>query len=113
MRKILLLTTLLFCIFSFNVTHAWQVEEDYQNPPPKYAKWGQLAVKETKNRYPDICIIDYLHLGREVGSEQSTEKFKLWLQACPSTREFGVFIDITFNNETEEIIEIRFQETDR
>lgn len=78
---------------------------------PPYAKWGQLAMKETKKKYPDAAIVDYLHIGRESDNSQTTERFKLWLRG--SEREFGVFIDIRFSTETEEIIEITFRETDR
>ena len=47
---------------------------------PAYAKWGQLAVLETKSKYPDADIIDYLHEGRETKEDSTIEKFKLWLK---------------------------------
>jgi hypothetical protein len=79
---------------------------------PSYAKWGQLAVKETKSRYPNAKVIDYLHIGKETKSETTTlEKFKLWLKE--DKREFGVFIDIEYNTETDELINISFEETDK
>lgn len=78
---------------------------------PPYAKWGQIAVQETKKKYPDIAIVDYLHIGKETTDGTTTEKFKLWLRG--KEREFGVFIDIQFNTETEEITKIKFNETDR
>src|SRR5690606_11380003 len=79
--------------------------------PPSYAKWGQIAMKETKARYPNADIIDYQHIGRDTGTNTSTEKFKLWLRS--GTKEFGVFIDITFENSTEKITDISFRETTR
>ncbi|WP_404328802.1 YqzG/YhdC family protein [Mesobacillus maritimus] len=82
---------------------------DAQVPP--YAKWGQVAMKETKAKYPNADIIDYQHIGRDTESTTSTEKFKLWLKE--DEREFGVLIDITFDNKTEEIIDISFEETTR
>ena len=112
MRKKLFITTLLFCIIFSSISHARLVEDEQKEIPP-YAKWGQMAMKETFNRYPNICIVDYLHMGREVGPTQSTEKFKLWLRACPSKQEFGVYIRITFDNKTEDVNAIDFQETDR
>lgn len=78
---------------------------------PAYAKWGQIAMQKTKERYPKASIIDYLHVGKETGEHTSVEKFKLWLRE--DSREFGVFIDITFENTTENIINIEFRETDR
>ncbi|MFS0690349.1 DUF3889 domain-containing protein [Sporosarcina sp. 179-K 8C2 HS] len=78
---------------------------------PSYAKWGVLAVKETKQKYPDANIIDYLHIGSEIKDDTTIEKFKLWLK--DDRHEFGVFVNITFNTRTSELIKIDFQETDR
>lgn len=78
---------------------------------PLYAKWGRMAMQRTIEKYQNAQIIDYLHIGREVHDYTTTEKFKLWLR--DGKREFGVYIDITFNNDTEEVVDIRFEETDR
>src|SRR5690625_6094740 len=45
-----------------------------------YAKWGKLAMKETKQKYPDAQIIDYLHRGRQKRGDAMVEMFKLWLR---------------------------------
>lgn len=82
-----------------------------QQEIPSYAKWGSLAVRKTKERYPDAVIVDYLHIGKEYGMMNSTEKFKLWLRR--DGKEFGVFIDIQFETESEKLIDIKFRETDR
>lgn len=79
---------------------------------PAYAKWGKLAMEKGKEKYPDAEIIDYLHVGREVGAITSKETFKLWLRN-PDKHEFGVYITITFDNKTEQIVHIDFKETDR
>lgn len=76
---------------------------------PPYAKWGRIAMQKTKEKYPQANIIDYLHIGREKGTGYSVEKFKLWLKK--GNQEFGVFVDIKFDNETEQIIDIQFRET--
>lgn len=86
------------------ITPAQQIE-------PEYAKWGRLAVKETKQKYPDANIIDYLHIGSETKDDTTIEKFKLWLK--DDQHEFGVFVNITFTTQTDKIINIEFQETDR
>jgi hypothetical protein len=78
-----------------------------QEEPP-YAKWGRLAMQKVKEKYPNAEIVDYLHVGRKRNVETSTETFKLWLKA--PEKEFGVFIDITFNNNTEEIVDIKYRE---
>jgi len=79
---------------------------------PPYAKWGRIAVKETKLKYPNTDIIDYLHVGRKMKNGSSTEIFKLWLRK-ENSQEFGVYVRVEFNTETEEIIKITFEETDR
>ncbi|WP_249869598.1 DUF3889 domain-containing protein [Oceanobacillus saliphilus] len=78
---------------------------------PSYAKWGRLAILETEKKYPGANIVDYLHIGKEEIDENTVEKFKLWLNA--DNREFGVLITIEFKTETDEVIEITFEETDR
>ena len=78
---------------------------------PSYAKWSQLAIKETQLKYPNVKIIDYLHQGSESNEQSTTEKFKLWLK--DGNKEFGVFVTITYKTKTEEIVHIEFQETSR
>ncbi|GEN83760.1 hypothetical protein SLU01_20720 [Sporosarcina luteola] len=80
-----------------------------QQESPAYAKWGQLAVKETSAKYPQANIIDYLHIGSESKNESTVEKFKLWLKE--GNHEFGVFVNITFITKTEEVITIELKET--
>lgn len=82
-----------------------------QKPIPPYAKWGTFAMEKTQERYPNAKIIDYLHIGRIRGPHSSTERFKLWLKV--NTREFGVFINIEFNNETGKVINVTFKESSR
>ncbi|MGG3912793.1 YqzG/YhdC family protein [Rossellomorea vietnamensis] len=88
-------------------THILQAQQEI----PSYAKWGSLAVRKTKERYPDAAIVDYLHIGKEYGTKTSTEKFKLWLRR--GGKEFGVFVDIQFETESEKLLDIKFKETDR
>ncbi|MFX3623504.1 MAG: DUF3889 domain-containing protein [Ectobacillus sp.] len=77
---------------------------------PAYAKWGKLAVIKTKEKYPKAHIVDYLHIGREnKPNNVAIERFKLWLRE--GDKEYGVFIDITFNTKTETVLRITFKET--
>lgn len=78
---------------------------------PPYAKWGRVAMQATKEKYPSAAIVDYLHIGREIKNDTVTEKFKLWLRG--KEKEFGVYINIHFEQKTDKIIEITFEETDR
>lgn len=79
---------------------------------PEYAKWGQLAMKETKLRYPGARIVDYLHVGRKTLSENVCEEtFKLWL--LQNSREWGVYVRIQFEPATGKVRSVTFQETSR
>lgn len=111
MKIKLVLAIFIVCITFSNLTHAGLEDHNTNEPTPSYAKWGKLAVEETKTRYKDFCVVDYLHIGKVVGPNESSEKFKLWLRACPGKREFGIYVTIAFNNETEEVTEILFKET--
>lgn len=94
------------------VTHLPDITPVQQHQQePAYAKWGELAVKETKQKYPNANIVDYLHIGSETKDDTTIEKFKLWLK--DDRHEFGVFVDITFTTKTGNVIKIDFQETDR
>lgn len=109
MKKVMMII-LSVTIFSFGITafHTPLEAISTKGQEPSYAKWGRLAMQKVKEKYPDAKIVDYLHVGKKRGIENSTETFKLWLEA--PTNEFGVFIDITFNNNTEEIVDISFRE---
>lgn len=78
---------------------------------PSHAKWGKVAMEHVKSKYPKAAIIDYLHVGREVKNDKTTEIFKLWLRE--GDREFGVFLHITFFTKSEEIVEVKEKETSK
>ena len=82
-----------------------------QKPEPAYAKWGRLAMKETKAKYPNAQIIDYLHIGKTTSESIETEKFKLWMKE--NKREYGVFVNISFDSATQRVIKMTFIETER
>ena len=77
--------------------------------PPSYAKWGQLAVKTAKEKYPRANIVDYLHIGREDKPNSSIEKFKLWVD--DQGKEFGLLIQIEFNPQNDQVIRVNTQRT--
>lgn len=80
-----------------------------QASQPDYAKWGQIAMEQTKAKY-HADIIDYLHVGRtEVSQGIAQETFKLWLR--DRKREYGVQVTIQFYTANDQIITIKFQET--
>ena len=93
--------------FPFNSAHIVHAQKDV----PPYAKWGNIAVQKTKDKYPDAQVVDYLHVGRERKDKTSIEKFKLWLKG--KDREFGVYVNIEFTNASEQIIVITYKEVDR
>jgi hypothetical protein len=110
--KIFVVFLLGFLLFSANfVTPYFSTADIVRAEVPPYAKWGQLAMQKTKEKYPNAAITDYLHLGRIPGTTTSTEKFKLWLK--DKDKEFGVLVDIEFDKKTERLIVIKFKEVDR
>ncbi|WP_209809785.1 DUF3889 domain-containing protein [Ammoniphilus resinae] len=77
---------------------------------PSYAKWGRLAMVETKKKHPRAEIIDYQHVGRTpVTGSVSQEVFKLWLRE--GHREWGVLVTIQFESQSGKFRTIHFQET--
>ena len=104
-------TILIFSFSQFTIPENLEMIEHVKSTIPSYAKWGKLAMKETKQKYPNAEIIDYLHRGRKTKGETMIEQFKLWLRG--ENREFGVFVNIEFNSRTEEVLHITFLETDR
>lgn len=107
--KLILIVSVLFSvIFKISPVNAAPVDE------PPYAKWGKIAVDKTKEKYPQADIIDYLHIGREWKSTNvAVEKFKLWLRVKRGNREFGVFVNVEFNPNTDRYLGISYRETDR
>ena len=53
-------------------------------------------------------MVDYLHVGREDKGSNSVEKFKLWLKG--PDKEFGVFVDVEYNEASEQLIKISYKE---
>ena len=82
-----------------------------QQETPAYAKWGKLAIKETKSKYPNAKILDYLHVGQEKKEDHTIENFKFWLKE--GEKEFGVYVKIQFVTQTEKIVVINMKETDK
>lgn len=82
-----------------------------QRPVPAYAKWGRIAMQETKRKYPNAQIVDYLHISRNENPKTTTETFKLWLKQ--TGREFGVYVTIKFDTKTEKLLQLTFKETNR
>lgn len=113
MKKLLISisVTMLFSAGSVNPLTSINTAHAQQKPIPPYAKWGTLALQKTQEKYPRAKIVDYLHIGRTTGPQSSTEKFKLWLKE--DSKEFGVYINIEFNNETEKVLKVTFEETTR
>ncbi|MFD0711361.1 DUF3889 domain-containing protein [Paenibacillus sp. GCM10027626] len=75
---------------------------------PDYAKWGRVAMQETAKRYR-MDIVDYKHLGRQAdNSGHAVESFKLILKN--GQRSFGVTVNIRFELQTEQILQIQFIE---
>lgn len=108
MKKITILFFIAcFLLLSFNPPTSAEVTQQV----PSYAKWGQLAMKRTKEAYPKAEIVDYLHMGRQDGPILTTERFRLWLKE--GNKEFGVNVTISFYKDTEMVKEVKLEEIKR
>lgn len=75
---------------------------------PSYAEWGRVAVLEAKKKY-DAEITDYKHIGRKtVRDHIYEEQFKLIVKQ-PS-KQFGVYVSVQFNEDTGELLDIKYKE---
>lgn len=106
MKKIVIALGIIAPTLSFS-THIPTIAPAQQEIPA-YAKWGQLAIKETKAKYPNANIIDYLHEGSESKENSTIEKFRLLLKE--NDKEFGVSVKIEYTTETNELVNIQIQE---
>jgi len=109
MKKLLLCVSILLgSTFStpFALEHSAHAQ---QKPTPPYAKWSVIAMDNVKAKYPNAQVGDYLYVGRTNGDLTSTERFKFWLKE--NQREFGVYVNIEFNKQTEQITNVTYQET--
>ncbi|MFC6041143.1 DUF3889 domain-containing protein [Paenisporosarcina macmurdoensis] len=112
MRKafIALGTILIFITFNSALTQFSTIAQAQQEIP-SHAKWGKLVMTETKAKYPNANIIDYLYVGSESKGDSTIQKFKLWLK--DGDKEFGVFVTIEYTTKTEKVVDIGFEETSR
>lgn len=110
MRKIFIGFSICIAV-NLTIPHCAVLITQAQQETPTYAKWGKLAIKETKSNYPHANIIDYLYVSTEHNAHSTLVKFKLWLRE--NDKEFGVMIGIEYTNETEQVIKIELKETDR
>lgn len=104
MRKVLISLLALSFLWMSNNNLIINDQALAERPEPAYAKWGRLAMKTAKEKYPSAQILDYLHVGREKKQNTHIEKFKLWIK--DGGKEFGLFIDIEFEPKTDRVIKI-------
>ncbi|GLB60703.1 YqzG/YhdC family protein [Cytobacillus sp. NCCP-133] len=104
MKKLMIsLIALAFLITSYSLP-ALSGEAFAERPEPAYAKWGILAMKTAKEKYPSAKVLDYLHISREKKRNSEIEKFKLWVE--DGGKEFGLYIDIEFDPQNDRVIRI-------
>ncbi|WP_404445796.1 YqzG/YhdC family protein [Sutcliffiella horikoshii] len=112
MKKIILFSCIAcFLLIGYQPASSSMATQITTQQVPSYAKWGQLAMKRTKETYPKAEIVDYSHLGRQEGPILTTEKFRLWLKG--EDKEFGVNVTISFYNDTEMVKEVKLEEIKR
>lgn len=111
MKKLLICFVVLFGFTISSLPQLNHTANAQQKPTPSYAKWSKVAIAKTKEKYPNAEVVDYLYVGRKNGNTTTTEKFKLWLKE--NGNEFGVYVDIEFVKETEQVVNVTYTETAR
>lgn len=104
MKKLFVSLLIGIILFSGNLGPIHLSAVNVKAETPAYAKWGKIAMLKTKEKYPNAAIVDYLHVGRVSGTNTTTEKFKLWLKE--QNKEFGVLVNIEFDNKSERVVDI-------
>ncbi|MEK4200108.1 DUF3889 domain-containing protein [Cytobacillus sp. FSL K6-0265] len=107
-KRVLFATVLV--LFSFVFILSPQTNYAVDNAP-SYAKWGKEAMMIAKEKYPLADIVDYQHLGKEIKEQTEIEKFKLWMRQ--QEKEYGLYVFIEYNKDTERIVRIFTEKTDR
>ncbi|WP_255298519.1 DUF3889 domain-containing protein [Brevibacillus dissolubilis] len=98
-----IMTSLLACMLFFSTT---TYAHPQQPETPSYAKYGKLAMEETKKHYPNAEITDYRHVGRnKVNATTAKETFKLRLKQ--NQKEWGVLVNIIFETQTGKTLSIK------
>jgi hypothetical protein len=111
MKKLLVCLMILIGFNCSQLTYVNHTAFAQQKPIPPYAKWSKVAIDKTKEKYPNAQVVDYLYVGRKNGDTTTTEKFKLWLKE--NQKEFGVYVDIEFTKQTEQVVNVTYTETAR
>jgi hypothetical protein len=114
MKRLFLLTFFLISVSLAVCTYVGASPSNWAREttgPPSYAKWGRFAIGQVSQRYK-AEIIDYLHVGRRnLSSNTAEEVFKFWVR--DNDREFGVYVSIIFEVDTEKVLTVQFTETQR
>ncbi|MFC0524385.1 DUF3889 domain-containing protein [Pontibacillus salicampi] len=75
---------------------------------PSYVKWARIAVDETKEKYPNARMKDFLHLGKETQGDNTIEKFKLSMQE--GDKSFILYVNVAYNTKGNTLNEVTFEE---
>jgi hypothetical protein len=111
MKKIISLLCSSIIFFTPFATHEIAYSQQHITEPP-YAKWGRYGLDAVKKKY-NVTVVDYLHVSRQNLTPSTTqEKFKFWVRD-KNNHEFGVYVTITFETNTEKILSVQFRETSR
>ncbi|WP_080845930.1 DUF3889 domain-containing protein [Cytobacillus gottheilii] len=101
-------TKSVFLIFSFifagDITSLEPMANNQVVIQDGYAKWGRLAVKSAKKKFPNAQMVDYRYDGRVDKDKIAIEQFTLW--AKEGEEEFGVIVMIEVDQKTNKLIKI-------
>lgn len=90
------------------IVHARTVPDNvYEKPEPAYAKWGKIAVAETKRQFPQFKVVDYKYLGHSESGSEGRERFRLWLRG--DRREFGVNVTVRYDKASQKLLSVKVE----
>ncbi|MCP8618136.1 DUF3889 domain-containing protein [Salirhabdus salicampi] len=98
--KLLLLLSLVVILLPTVTTYA----------QPEYAKWGKIAVAETKKQYPTHKVTDYAYQGKVVISDERQQyNFRLSVQANEQQKK-DVNVYVLVNPKEDKLLDVYFDE---
>ncbi|QOR65500.1 DUF3889 domain-containing protein [Cytobacillus suaedae] len=72
-------------------------------------KWGELAIKEVQEKYKGVLIKEYQYIWHEEKKDGTgIKRFKFLLRHFG--KEFGVYVTISYDVQSEEVKEIQLME---
>ncbi|MDQ0862281.1 DUF3889 domain-containing protein [Bacillus sp. V2I10] len=83
-----------------------------QAQPPDYAKWGKIAVEETKKQYPNAQISDYTYQGKVFISDERVQ-YNFEFSLITNQQKKKVHVYVLVNPKSDKLIDVNFDEIEQ